>query len=132
MGQRDIKPGALCANCVEAPATHHGRLERGGPLYQLCDACELPAREGHGIERGYEPTGGFLTAAEVRAAGKRAIGEERWERDTADFLEVQRAPLPARDPVDVALEQVAYETSRRIRTKANESNLRSRRERKLV
>lgn len=38
----DIPPGTLCANCVEAPATHRGRIDLSGQTYALCDDCELP------------------------------------------------------------------------------------------
>lgn len=124
--------GAICANCVEHPATHRGRLDRGGPLYDLCDECELPAREGHGIERGYEPPGGLPTSAEAARGVRRAMGAERYEREAeADKRRGQR-PSPAADPGDRDIVGFRQETDRRIRTKACESNLRSSRERKLV
>lgn len=37
-----VRPGALCANCIEAPATHRGRVDLSGRLYPICDGCELP------------------------------------------------------------------------------------------
>jgi hypothetical protein len=40
-----VPPGRLCANCVEAPATHMGFVDRTGQKYAICDRCELPTHE---------------------------------------------------------------------------------------
>jgi hypothetical protein len=35
-------PGTSCANCIDAPATHVGRVDNSGKTYPICNACELP------------------------------------------------------------------------------------------
>lgn len=40
-----IAAGTLCANCVDARATHMGRVDLTGTKFPLCDACELPTTE---------------------------------------------------------------------------------------
>lgn len=40
--RRPPPPGTSCANCIDAPATHRGRVVRDGPEFWLCDDCELP------------------------------------------------------------------------------------------
>lgn len=89
-----VRPGAFCRNCIDRPATHVGRIDLTGVTYELCDACELPAVEKRGPERGYEPNGGLPTEKETRAAARHVVGEERWDRETRDVLQMQRAPTP--------------------------------------
>lgn len=50
-----IPPGTYCANCIDRRATHRGRIDLSGVIYDLCDACELPKneeREGWHEQRG--------------------------------------------------------------------------------
>jgi hypothetical protein len=35
-------PGTSCANCIDAPATHVGKVDKSSNTYPLCNACELP------------------------------------------------------------------------------------------
>jgi hypothetical protein len=42
-----IRPGTRCANCLEKPATHRGRVDRSGRVFALCDDCELPSDGAH-------------------------------------------------------------------------------------
>lgn len=53
--KRTVKPGTFCANCIERKATHRGRIDLSGAIYDLCDECELPKneeREGWHEQRG--------------------------------------------------------------------------------
>jgi len=68
-----------CAYCVSRPSTHTD--DEG---YACCDRCESePAIERRGIERGYEPSGGLLNRDESTAGCRRALGDERYERDAS-------------------------------------------------
>lgn len=111
-----IPAGATCANCGDRPATHR---EDTAPYYTSCDVCDEPATEEHGVERGFEPNGGLLTAAEVREAGKRMVGEENWERDTYDILQMQRGTSyrPTLDEREMAAYQA--ESRRHIEVRRN-------------
>jgi hypothetical protein len=61
----------------------------------VCSSCdEEPAREGHGIERSYEPTGGLLSPNESTAGVRRALGEN-YEKIMA--LDEQIVCVPAAD-----------------------------------
>lgn len=117
----------LCANCVERPATHDD-----SEGYPCCDSCDYePAVEGHGIERGYEPSGGLLTAIEAGEGARRAMGKERFERDTYVDKHLGIRPSPRLDQAELDERIIVRENQRRNRSGANKAKRQSSRERKV-
>lgn len=68
----------FCAICVsERGPFKSAPLGKGDAMVRVCADCESPIIEGHGVERGYEPTGGIPTAREMEAGMCRVLGNLR-------------------------------------------------------
>lgn len=126
IAKRGVSPGTICANCVEAPATHMGVVDHESGLYPLCDRCELPrdARRDERFERGWEPRGGALSREESTAGARRAMGNATYERRTRLAIRGGMAPGHRDDDAAIA-NSVRYDGMRRARSGA--SRIRGRR-----
>lgn len=124
-----------CAICTsDCGPFRREPLGRNNALVNVCMKCAThTVRESHSGQRGYEPTGGLLSANVARAGAKRAVGEERWAEETEAILQMQRAPTPALPTAEADIQAMRIETGRRIRTRAIDVRSRkSSRERKLL
>lgn len=125
----------FCAVCTSDRGPFVARpLGRNDALVSVCVSCDSDtprARRRRPIERGYQPAGGLLSRAEIDAGGRRLLGDEGWRQ--ANELEVQSGMSPSESRIDEH-DAIAFriETSRRIKTKANEHRgVRSAREGKV-
>ncbi len=117
----------FCSICTSTRGPFSSQTLDGRPI-TVCAACDEPAFEKRGPERGYEPTGGLLVRADATAGARRAMGDEAYERAVDIDEEHGRYQAPT-DWLDAALNDINRETSRRWRTEANRSDRSSRRRR---
>ncbi len=89
----------------------------------VCAACDEPAFEKRGPERGYEPTGGLLTRDVVTQAAKKLLGEERYARIMAEEDELGRTPARPMDEGDRIWRDHVYEGFRRQMTNAHRDSM---------
>lgn len=103
---------SFCSICTSERGPFTQQMLDGRRI-TVCAACDEPAIEKRGIERGYEPTGGLLKTEQAIEGARRVMGAEEYERRShlIDVFGLQ--PWTANDNVENELR--AYEMeSRRI------------------
>lgn len=112
-----------CAICTSrtGPFTPQP-LGRNNALVPVCAACDEPAFEKRGPERGYEPTGGLLDADELSTAKRRVMGDETYERQSKLDEEWGRLSAPPVDEDEWRIRDHVYETVKRHHTRTNYAN----------
>ena len=112
-----------CAICTSSrgPFTPQP-LGRNNALVPVCSACDEPAFEQRGPERGYEPSGGLLKAGELTASMRSVMGDAEYERQMRDADEYGRASAPATEEADRLIREHNYENTRRHYARTNYAN----------
>jgi hypothetical protein len=120
-----------CAICTST--TGPFRLEplgRNDALVHVCHACSSEPPRAFVHSRIYEPSGGLPSVDEIAAGARRAMGDERYERDARREIEYGKSPSHALTDAEVMDNQRRHDGIRRARTRVDARTVRSR-ERKL-